>query len=119
MILGLTAQMSGDYTEASKHFAATLAGTEPLMKGTHALTYSALVTTMAIGGNIDGAITVLERWCANSYSPEISLRLGEAYQLAHRRDDAIRALSIPVEYGQDCGAEYKLPEDFLKRLRPQ
>ena len=117
MILALSAQVSGDYSEASKQYAAMLAGTDPLLKGTHALTYSALVTTMAMGGNADGAVTVLERWCANAYSPEITVRLGEAYQLAHRRDDAIRALSIPVEFGQESGKDYPRPEDFLKKTR--
>jgi len=117
MILALSAQVSGDYSEASRQYAAMLAGTDPLLKGTQAMTYSALVTTMALGGNADGAVTVLERWCANAYSPEITVRLGEAYQLAHRRDDAIRALSIPVEFGQESGKDFPRPEDFLKKTR--
>lgn len=117
MILGVTAQVSGDYKGASKQYAAMLAGTDRLMKGSHGLTYGALVTTMALGGNLDGVISVLERWCSESYSPEIAVRLGEAYLLAHRRDDAIRALSMPLEFGQDNAADFARPEDFLKKTR--
>ncbi|MCY3020298.1 MAG: VWA domain-containing protein, partial [Planctomycetota bacterium] len=115
MIRGLAMEMRADYPAASQAYAAMLAGSRPLPKGGHALTYSALVTTMILGENVDGAIAVLERWCAQSYTPEVAGRLGEAYLLRDRRTDAIRAFSIPVEYGQANGADFAAPEDFLKR----
>jgi hypothetical protein len=84
----------------------------------HALTYSSLITTMAMAGNTDGVIAVLEKWSLQEpRSVTILDRLGEAYLYSHRRDDAIRAFSSAAEFLTGAADGVATPDGFLNRRK--
>jgi tetratricopeptide (TPR) repeat protein len=117
LIKGLSQQVRADFAAAAESYQGVLKTPKVLARTGRDLMYRALVTTMAVGGNLPGATLALERWCAeDNYNKDIAAQLGKAYLLADRKADAVRALSTAAEFAPEIGANYDTPESFLKMI---
>ncbi|MCW8129488.1 MAG: VWA domain-containing protein [Planctomycetota bacterium] len=116
LVLGMAQQLSGDFTAAAASYRRMLTGLKPFRRSGMDLTYISLVNAMSMGGDKEGALKVMERWCSqsNDKAPIIE-QIGRGYLSLNRPDEAARAYSSKAEFDPKEAENKKIAEDFLPK----
>ncbi|MBE7462627.1 MAG: VWA domain-containing protein [Planctomycetes bacterium] len=114
LLKALAHHLRTEYPQAAAEYRALLDGGAAVAAEHRDAVYWALLVAMVQGGDKDGGIAVLERWCKESlYRKELCEELGKGYLMVERVDDAIRAFSTRAEFDPKLGEAVASPAGFL------